>query len=390
MKNLKFLIVFLIIASCSNESLDNNIAFDVFEKQSIRFQASSEEQNDQTITLGSGRLILKTIQLPTNNNYRHASANITLVSTGDPWDKSGSFFIIPTSSDYSVLDLANNSFPNKEPMDSYPGIQKFLLKDGNYYPPLELLRFITPFGVGYFNTQECCEKLKPVYIAKWEDDISWSEDITHLLPILEGEVLVGVFVDTWSDKGWDIDVAIEFTEPGNTKQLQGQNIVSLVNTTPFAAGQNGYDQFGIEPLVTSFELEADADEVFLYYLTTGHGGHGTGDEFVKKINVVSLNNQIVAEFIPWRDDCAAFRRFNPSSGVWTETTEWKGEEIEERIASSDYSRSGWCPGSLVSPKKISLGKLKKGRHELSIFIPDAQITTETEFNFWNVAAYIVY
>ena len=190
MKNLKFLIVFLIIASCSNESLDNNIAFDVFEKQSIRFQASSEEQNDQTITLGSGRLILKTIQLPTNNNYRHASANITLVSTGDPWDKSGSFFIIPTSSDYSVLDLANNSFPNKEPMDSYPGIQKFLLKDGNYYPPLELLRFITPFGVGYFNTQECCEKLKPVYIAKWEDDISWSEDITHLLPILEGEVLV--------------------------------------------------------------------------------------------------------------------------------------------------------------------------------------------------------
>lgn len=64
MKNLKFLIVFLIIASCSNESLDNNIAFDVFEKQSIRFQVSSEEQNDQTITLGSGRLILKTIQLP--------------------------------------------------------------------------------------------------------------------------------------------------------------------------------------------------------------------------------------------------------------------------------------------------------------------------------------
>ena len=152
MKNLKFLIVFLIIASCSNESLDNKIAFDVFEKQSIRFQPSSEEQNDQTIALGSGRLILKTIQLPTNNNYRHANANITLVSTGDPWDKSGSFFIIPTSSDYSVLNLANNSFPNKEPMDSYPGIQKFLLEDNNYYPPLELLRFITPFGVGYFNT----------------------------------------------------------------------------------------------------------------------------------------------------------------------------------------------------------------------------------------------
>ena len=164
----------------------------------------------------------------------------------------------------------------------------------------------------------------------------------------------------------------------------------MVNTTPFAAGQNGYDQFGKAPLVTSFDLEEDKDEVFLYYLTTGHGGHGTGDEFVKKTNIVSLDNQVVAEFIPWRDDCASFRRFNPSSGVWTEKTEWKGEEIEERIASSDYSRSGWCPGSKVSPKKISLGKLKKGRHELSIFIPNAQVTTETEFNFWNVAAYITY
>ena len=391
MKNLNFIITFLIISSCSSENIDTEIAYDIFEKQSIRFQASSdEEENNQTIRLGSGRLVLKTIQLPEKNNYHHANAKISLVSKGDPWDKSGSFFIIPTSSDYSVLDLASKNFPGNGVTETFPGIQKFVTEDGFYYPPLELLRFITPFGVGYFNTQDCCEKLKPVYIAKWEDNISWNEDISHLLPILKGEVLVGVYIDTWSDKGWDIDVALEFSGPTSKNQTRHQTIVSLVNTTPFAAGQNGYDRFGEAPLVTSFDLKEDEDEVFLYYLTTGHGGHGTGDEFVKKTNIVSLNNQVIAEFIPWRDDCASFRRFNPSSGVWTETTEWKGEEIEERIASSDYSRSGWCPGSKVSPKKISLGNLEKGRHEVSIFIPDAQITTETEFNFWNVAAYIVY
>ena len=328
--------------------------------------------------------------MPEKNNYHHANAKISLVSAGDPWDKSGSFFIVPTSSDYSVLDLANKNFPASEATETFLGIQKFVTEDGYYYPPIELLRFITPFGVGYFNTQDCCEKLKPVYIAKWEDNISWNEDISHLLPLLKGEILVGVYIDTWSDKGWDIDVGLEFSGPTSKNQIQNQTIVSLVNTTPFAAGQNGYDQFGKAPLVTSFDLKEDEDEVFLYYLTTGHGGHGTGDEFVKKTNIVSLDNQVVAEFIPWRDDCASFRRFNPSSGVWTEKTEWKGEEIEERIASSDYSRSGWYPGSKVSPKKINLGKLKKGRHELSIFIPNAQVTTETEFNFWNVAAYITY
>jgi hypothetical protein len=388
MKNLKFLIIFLII-SCSNESIDNEISFDIFEKQSIRFQASSEEDN-KSIRLDSGRLVLKTIQLPEKNNYHHANAKVSLVSEGDPWDKSGSFFIVPTSSDYSVLDLANKSFPTSDKTETFTGIQKFVTEDGFYYPPIELLRFITPFGVGYFNTKDCCEKLKPVYIAKWEDNISWNEDISHLLPILKGEVLVGIFIDTWSDKGWGIDVELEFSGPTYKKQTQNQTIISLVNTTPFTVGQNGYDQFGKAPLVTSFDLKEDEDEVFLYYLTTGHGGHETGDEFVKKTNIISLDNEVVAEFIPWRDDCASFRRFNPSSGVWTEKTEWKGEKIEERIASSDYSRSGWCPGSKVSPKKISLGKLKKGRHELSIFIPNAQVITETEFNFWNVAAYLAY
>ena len=156
MKNLKFLIIFLIISSCSNESIDTKISFDIFEKQSIRFQASSEEDN-QSIRLGSGRLILKKIQLPEKNNYHHANAKISLVSAGDPWDKSGSFFIVPTSSDYSVLDLANKNFPGNGVTEAFPGIQKFVTEDGYYYPPLELLRFITPFGVGYFNPQDCCE-----------------------------------------------------------------------------------------------------------------------------------------------------------------------------------------------------------------------------------------
>ena len=388
--NLFIALILILTASCSQTNIENEIGFDIFEKQSIHFKASDKDLDTQELIIGSGRLILKKIQLPLDHDYQHAAANIRLVSTGDPWDKSGTFFIVPSSSDYSLINLRDNSFPSEDGADRFPAMQKFLYEDKSYFPPLELLRFITPFGVGYFNTQECCEKLKPVYIDEWADDITWNEDISHLLPILKGEVMLGVFIDTWSDKGWEIDVAIEFSEPGRNKNLETKNIISLVNTTPLGPGQNGYDQFGITPLVTSFELKESVDEAYLYYLTTGHGGHGTGDEFVRKTNVISLNNNVIEEFVPWRNDCASFRRFNPSSGVWTETTEWKGEEIEERIASSDYSRSGWCPGSKVSPKKISLGRLEKGTHEISIFIPNAQITTETEFNFWNVAAYIAY
>ena len=71
-------------------------------------------------------------------------------------------------------------------------------------------------------------------------------------------------------------------------------------------------------------------------------------------------------------------------------TEWKGEIIEERIASSDYSRSGWCPGSNVLPTILELGPLKKGQHSITFSIPEAQETTENLFNFWNVSAYLIY
>ena len=389
MKYLNICFILIVISACSNESVDEMMDFEIFDNQKVNFK-DSEDINPEIIRMDSGRVVLKKINLPMNNDYLHASANIRLISTGDPWDKSGSFFIIPPSSDYSLIDLKNKDFPSMgEENDPHPAIKKFFNEDKQYFPPLELLRFITPFGVGYFNTQECCEKLKPVYIAKWEEDISWSEDISHLIPILKGEITVGVFVDTWSEKGWEIDANIVFSEPLEKRPKRASNIVSLVNTTPISTSQNGYDKFATKPLAANFELEKDAD-VVLYYLTTGHGGHGTGDEFVKKINRVSLNGDLVEEYTPWRDDCASYRRFNPSSGVWSETTEWKGEPHEERIASSDYSRSGWCPGSLVSPKRIDLGRLEKGVHEISISIPKAQVTTETEFNFWNVAAYITY
>ena len=68
----------------------------------------------------------------------------------------------------------------------------------------------------------------------------------------------------------------------------------------------------------------------------------------------------------------------------------EGDSIDERIASSDYSRSGWCPGSDVPAMKFNLGKLEAGTHQLTIDVPDAQRYTDAAMNFWNVAAYLTW
>ena len=64
-------------------------------------------------------------------------------------------------------------------LTDYPGIA--LNESGSgFHPTLELLRFITPFGVGHFSASERLDEYKPVYIPKWEDSVHWEADISHL------------------------------------------------------------------------------------------------------------------------------------------------------------------------------------------------------------------
>jgi hypothetical protein len=152
-------------------------------------------------------------------------------------------------------------------------------------------------------------------------------------------------------------------------------------------------------LSVPFTLPKNAKNVRLNYITTGHGGHDGGDEFVKKENIVSIDGHEVIRFIPWRNDCASFRRFNPSTGVWLQkrTASYISEEgkraekeIEELIASSDLSRSNWCPGSVVAPYSVLLENLSPGDHTLNIAIPKAQASEGDKMNHWLVSAYIVW
>lgn len=103
-------------------------------------------------------------------------------------------------------------------------------------------------------------------------------------------------------------------------------------------------------------------------------------------------------FIPWRDDCASFRRFNPATGVWLipRVAAYIGDkgyttkEIEEPLASSDLSRSNWCPGSDVMPEEAVIGDLSAGKHSFKVSIPEAQQVDGNKLNHWLVSAYLVW
>ncbi len=388
--------VMLILQGCSSAPIVaiGSKTVSVFSDEVVNWghpeaESPIKAHNNGIIRLSGGRILLKKVDLPQFQKSTQVSAKLTLVSNGDPWDKSGSLFVLPKVSVINLLNIQQQQqeFPNFAVGDeNFPGIAL----SNNYLPTLELLRFMTPFGVGFFSESAKLDQRKPVYIPHWEKNVLWQQDISDRLSELQGEVWIGVWIDVWTKEGYKINLELNFDETEFIEYKAKKTWTKpLINTINYFGPMNYPDFFSRNDLLVDIDIPENVTNVELKYIATGHGGHEGGDEFVKKEHIVSVNGKELQRFIPWRDDCAAFRRFNPHSGVWTEKTYWKNKEIDERIASSDYSRSNWCPGSDVKPLSISLSGLNSGKHQLKFSIPQAQAIKENELNHWLISAYLV-
>jgi hypothetical protein len=393
---LNLLLVMFTLQSCSSSPIEaiGSQTVNVFSDEVINWghsEATSPiKPNDRgVIRLSGGRILLKKLDLPYFQKSTKVNAKLTLVSNGDPWDKSGSLFVLPKASVINLLNIQQEQqkFPDFAVGDeNYPGVALA----NNYLPTLELVRFMTPFGVGFFSDSPKLEQRKPVYVPHWEKEVLWQQDLTDRLSELQGEVWIGVWIDVWTQEGYKINLDLNFDETEFIEYKAKKTWTKpLINSINYFGPMKYPDFFSRNDLLIDIDIPENVNNVELKYIATGHGGHEGGDEFVKKEHIISVDGQELQRFIPWRDDCAAFRRFNPHSGVWTEKTQWKNKEIDERIASSDYSRSNWCPGSDVSPLSIPLIGLNPGQHQLKFSIPKARPIKEKELNHWLISAYLV-
>ncbi len=382
-----------------------NTTLKVFDMTNVHFDPKNlgnynAPDKDGIIRLVNGRIILKKINVPHYERNVKVDVKVRIASNGDRWDKSGSCFVLPRQSAINLMTIAQGKakFPeiDSTKLENLIGV----VAGKDYKPTVELLRFMTPFGVGHYssNTDSLSSRRRPVYIPKWEDHVEWQQDVTDLYSLLEDEAYVGVFIDTWTGEGYTASVQIDFKEsPTTCDKLVRRHVEPLVNTV-YYIGQSYPDIFSRKPLSTTFNLPKNARNVRLKYIVTGHGGHDGGDEFVPKENILSVDGKEIFRFTPWRDDCASFRRFNPATGVWLEkrTAAYISEngyaekEVEEPVASSDFSRSNWCPGSDVVPEEVALGNITAGQHTFTVDIPKAQPIDGDKMNHWLVSAYLVW
>lgn len=361
----------------------NYTTVNIFQNEKINFGDKPVNilTNEPGITyrFSEGTVILKKVKLPENMGKHSVIAELTERSSGDAYDRTGSVFIIPGITKDTSLTFLDafingiNSLPKYEAKNkkNYRG---FTLTD-KYTPPVELMRFITPFGIGHFNSQV------QVYNVAWEDSVTYKQDITSLLPALEGEVWFGIFIGCYDKGGHNVSLQLKYFPddiPQEPVPVSNDWVMPVMFTANImeAASQEYSTVFETDTLTVEVDIPEGIKELTLRYISTGHGGWGNGDEFNKKMNYMFADGRLIYSYIPWRDDCGMYRKYNPASG-----------NFPNGMSSSDFSRSGWCPGSTSVPVDIPL-TLKPGRHKISVYIPLGK-PEGSSFSSWNVSAVLI-
>lgn len=355
---------------------------EVFNNEQICWGSKRVNNTDidainETFSYAGGTVILKKVKLPKVPQSANVFAELIQYSNGDAYDRTGSIFIVPTDKKQSFLDGLRNGakslpiYTDKQGKE-YQGV----VATGEFTPIAEIMRFFTSFGVKQFNSYRGVEGVT------WRDSSFFKQDVTELLPLLEGEVWVGAFIGNYDGGGHKISLKIKYylnekeVDTSHEKKYWVKPIFATINVLEMA-GQSYGTMFKDDSLRVKFDVPKGVKNLSLRYITTGHGGWGNGDEFVPKRNEIFLDGKSIYSFTPWRTDCGTYREYNPASGNF-----WNG------ISSSDLSRSGWCPGTLTNPVFIPINELTEGPHEVKVYIPLGE-PEGSSFSHWCISGVLI-
>lgn len=176
--------------------------------------------------------------------------------------------------------------------------------DGNW---VQLIRYITPYGVA------CSHEL----------------NVTDYMSLLQGEIEIRVFIDTWGTGGWQLTLDTNYTA-GNPQYAYSDVVEVWDGDYPFG------DMANLEPVETfNVEIPEGVEASHLRISNTGHGWGGNNSqnaaEFFNATHYIDVNGAQTFSQNLWNqcnpnpDNCTG------QQGTW------------------QYNRGGWCPGAISPP-----------------------------------------
>ena len=337
---------------------------------------------DSVMHFAGGTVVLKRVRLPYLPPHYQHFVELHQQSNGDAYDRTGSVFVIPMTRGAELKGFFRGINEHPDSLPTFVGrdgerYQGMMVTD-EYMPATEWVRFFTPFGVGHFN-----ERMAGFGID-WRDETYYRQEISDVY--LGGDVIVGAWIGNYDGGGHLFTMDIKsypnsYTNPKpEVEENADAEVMPLFNTCNVLemAGQNYGKLFATDSLTVTFTIPQDATSARLRYISTGHGGWGEGDEFVPKQNTILIDGKPAFTHTPWRQDCGCYRDLNPVSGNF-----WNG------LSSSDFSRSGWCPGTATQPVYFDLTPWADGKeHTLTVAISQGN-PVEGMFSHWAVSGVLI-
>src|SRR5699024_2768313 len=132
-------------------------------------------------------------------------ASLTQKSLGDAYDRTGSVFVIPTKDSITFLDGLEHGIEKLPAWTDNEGKEyRGYVRTADYAPPVELMRFFTPFGVHAFNDK------RPIKGYPWADSVQYKQEVTALRPLLQGDVWIGVYIGNYDKNGHEVSLKLDY------------------------------------------------------------------------------------------------------------------------------------------------------------------------------------
>lgn len=167
------------------------------------------------------------------------------------------------------------------------------------------------------------------YITPYNKACNHSIDVTDFASILQGDIDIRMFIDTWGTGGWQIELNFEYTAG------ELENPYTDVQEL-WQGSYNFGDPTNLQPLDTvSVGVFHGAREAHIRLVTTGHGwgdnNTGNAAEFYHAIHHLQINGEDTFE-----------------QDLWTECYP-NPDGCNNQHGTYKYERAGWCPGSISQP-----------------------------------------
>lgn len=158
--------------------------------------------------------------------------------------------------------------------------------------------------------------------------------------------------------------SLEFTTSGSVAAQSNNMLLPLAFKKDFNNYQAAAtDTIGQTTKTINFNVPSSLTDAAFFLITSNHGANSGGEEYNRRNHYAYFDNVLKLTYKPGRTSCEPFRQYNTQgNGIYGSATKTDAQW---------QSFSNWCPGDVISIRRIDLGPVSAGNHSFRINVPDA-------------------